>query len=546
MRQNLTRAMVVIAFAMGAGVAAAKDMALVVSIEGYDSHPDVGPRNIDSVSERALEDAGFQVIRLENLKSTQLGRVSDAVKTLRSGDRILIALFGHIVSNDRGAWLLARDVKSADDITVGTKGLSIDALLKVAGEKPGEAVVLLAPSRRNINLNSDLTRDYVPGAIPQGVTVLTGGAEDVAALLTDGVLEEGRTIGSVLETAPDSVAAAGYVPLGLPFTPGLADAPDPGLAPSPEEQDFWASMVRINSQLAYESYLNRYPQGAFRAEAEDRLAALSLSPEAMAAAEEESLGLSRDSRREIQRNLSLLGYDTRGIDGIFGRGTRAAIIRWQVENNADDTGYLTGNQVTRIAAAAERRAAELEEEARQRQEEQDRQDMAYWRELGLGDSEPGLRAYLERYPDGIFSDVAKDRLSVIDAARAEEAAAADRDLWEEVAAIDTVEAYETYLTRQPEGAFVEQAKSRIAELTGGVSQEMLAKARSEESRVLSNPITRLITERRLQQLGLEPGSADGRFDEDTRKAVRRFQKARDLPVTGYVTQATLVRLLASN
>lgn len=546
MRQNLTGAVVAISFAMGAAVAAAKDMALVVSIESYESHADAGPRDIDSVTERALEDAGFQVIRLENLKSTQLGRVSDAVKTLRSGDRIVIALFGHIASNDRGSWLLSRDVKSVDDITVGTKGLSIDALMKVAAEKPGEALVLLAPSRRNINLRSDLTRDYVPRDIPQGVTVITGAAEDVASLLTDGFLEEGRTIGSVLETAPDSVAAAGYVPLGLPFSPAAVEEVEAGAAPSPEERAFWASMVRINSQLAYESYLNRYPRGAFQAEAEERLAALSLSPEAMAAAEEESLGLSRDARRQVQRDLSLLGYDTRGIDGIFGRATRGAISRWQVENNADDTGYLTGNQVTRIAAAAERRAAELEAEARRRQEEEDRRDVAYWRELGSGDTEAGMRAYLEEYPDGIFSNVAKDRLSVIDNARAEEAAAADRALWEEVATIDTVDAYETYIQRQPEGAFVEQAKSRISELTGGVSEQMLAKAQSEESRVLSNPITRLITERRLQQLGLNPGNADGRFDEDTRKAVRRFQKARDLPVTGYVTQATLVRLLASN
>jgi peptidoglycan hydrolase-like protein with peptidoglycan-binding domain len=37
---------------------------------------------------------------------------------------------------------------------------------------------------------------------------------------------------------------------------------------------------------------------------------------------------------------------------------------------------------------------------------------------------------------------------------------------------------------------------------------------------------------------------DGVFDEATRRAIRRFQNARNLPATGYVTRATMARLLA--
>ena len=72
----------------------------------------------------------------------------------------------------------------------------------------------------------------------------------------------------------------------------------------------------------------------------------------------------------------------------------------------------------------------------------------------------------------------------------------------------------------------------------------IEQARANEARVLANPITRLLVERRLQQLGLKPGNADGKFDEATRKAIRRYQRARELPVTGFVTQQTLVRLLS--
>jgi peptidoglycan hydrolase-like protein with peptidoglycan-binding domain len=57
-------------------------------------------------------------------------------------------------------------------------------------------------------------------------------------------------------------------------------------------------------------------------------------------------------------------------------------------------------------------------------------------------------------------------------------------------------------------------------------------------------IARLLIEQRLTQLGDDPGAVDGTFDEATRRALRRFQRARDLPATGYVSQATMARLLA--
>jgi peptidoglycan hydrolase-like protein with peptidoglycan-binding domain len=43
---------------------------------------------------------------------------------------------------------------------------------------------------------------------------------------------------------------------------------------------------------------------------------------------------------------------------------------------------------------------------------------------------------------------------------------------------------------------------------------------------------------------LKPGAVDGAFDEDTRRAIRRYQDARKLRVSGYLDQATVVRLMA--
>ena len=58
------------------------------------------------------------------------------------------------------------------------------------------------------------------------------------------------------------------------------------------------------------------------------------------------------------------------------------------------------------------------------------------------------------------------------------------------------------------------------------------------------PLARRLVEQRLAALGHEPGEIDGAFDERTRRALRRYQDEASLPVTGYMNQDTVVRLLA--
>jgi peptidoglycan hydrolase-like protein with peptidoglycan-binding domain len=53
-----------------------------------------------------------------------------------------------------------------------------------------------------------------------------------------------------------------------------------------------------------------------------------------------------------------------------------------------------------------------------------------------------------------------------------------------------------------------------------------------------------LVERRLEQLGLQPGAVDGQLDADAREAIRRFQEERGVPATGYLNQPTLTRMLA--
>ena len=71
-----------------------------------------------------------------------------------------------------------------------------------------------------------------------------------------------------------------------------------------------------------------------------------------AVAVEAALGLDRPTRRLIQQGLSNEGFDAGAPDGLFGPRTRAAIRAWQGSREQAETGYLDGDQVAALRAAA--------------------------------------------------------------------------------------------------------------------------------------------------------------------------------------------------
>jgi hypothetical protein len=134
-------------------------------------------------------------------------------------------------------------------------------------------------------------------------------------------------------------------------------------------------------------------------------------------------------------------------------------------------------------------------------------------------------------------------LAVIDAARAEELAAADRAAWDVARAGNAVSAYEDYLRQYPQGAFADQAKARIAALNGDIAPNG-AGAEAAELALQLSPAARLLIEGRLTSLGLRPGPVDGRFDAEARAAIRAFQGERGFAVTGFLDEQTMVGLMA--
>jgi len=78
---------------------------------------------------------------------------------------------------------------------------------------------------------------------------------------------------------------------------------------------------------------------------------------------EEQIGLTKAKRRNVQRRLTRLGFETKA-NGTFDEPTRAAISRWQEENGYPSTGFLNAGQHKALAEAAKQAAKSDRKERR--------------------------------------------------------------------------------------------------------------------------------------------------------------------------------------
>lgn len=536
-----------LAVLMSSTAAFADDAAVLLGAERY-SNLDrlIGGSEVAGVAP-ALTAVGFVAQGVANPDAAaSLAALQRFVGQTGGADRLIVALSGHFMTDGARSWFLPVDA-AAPSIFAMSGAVSVDSVMQVMSRKPGQGVLVLG---YDAGLDDVIDPFVVEGlgdlVIPQGVTVVTGtpaaAADFLAAMATPGadimtLVRDNRRL-SVAGYAPGSLV---LVPPTARVTPPAADEDGPGDLAA--ETALWEGARALDTEAAYRNYLSRYPAGRFAAEAEALIAEITTEPNRAARLVEDALGLNRDAMRDIQRDLTLLDFDPRGIDGIFGPGTRNAITNWQQQNGYSQTTYLTAEQINRLDAQAARRGAELEAAAERARAEQLRLDRAYWQETGARADEPGLRAYLDRYPDGTFAAQAAEQLAAIEDAKRAAAAAEDTAAWEAAVAADTVAAYESYLQAFPNGALIAEAQARIDTLLAPSLDNDPAAIEGEAALGLT-PITFRLIEARLQQLGLEPGAVDGSFDDSTRRAVRNFQRDRELTVTGYLNEETIVRLLA--
>lgn len=538
-------------------------LGLFIANQTYDAAP--AARRAEAILQAvpALEGAGFTIVSGRDQTADQM---RDAFATFLQGgepfgaQRIVIALAGNFVHADGDVWLLGRSAASPGLARADAEGLRLGPLLALAATAPGGALVVLVPNDRSISPGTRLSSG-LPAAIdiPQGVALVRGNSDQAAAFLR-AVAQGGEPLAELAEEYR-LLRIEGFVSPFVTFLPeGVADvAPLPQPVPQDDraERELWRAAQEAGTRAAYEQYLRRYPEGRFAPEAQAEIAQINALPENR----EGALNLTRTQRQEIQRQLTLLGFSTRGVDGIFGPGSRTAIGNWQNGRGLSVTGFIDADQRALLAEDAARRQTEIDEQERQQQVAQERADRAFWGDSGAsaGD-EAGLRAYLSRYPRGLFADVARARLGTIDADEEREATRRDRDAWDAAFAADTIRGYRRYLTNFPNGRYAAEASARIGELNAptqpGLPQPLpdaliedtareaeIVAAREEEATLDLNFFVRNLIEVQLDALQFSPGSVDGVFDADFRRALQDYQDARGIPVTGYVTMPLLRRLV---
>ena len=547
---TMRRLLLTTCLTLGLTPAWADDAALVVGIERYERLDRLVQGTMSTRSAVALERAGFQVFAGANLDRTSLRQLARSfhAETDDAG-RLVVALTGRFTNDGETSWLLASDAGEPMLFSTGDRALSLNAVMNVLATSPGQALLLIGEEAGDDKVYDGPVKAGIgPLDVPQGVTVIRGRPGVIADLLATAVAEPGT---DVLRQARRTrgIRLDGYLPSSLVVTPVGTEPIDGGANSTGASnrllhQRAWDEAVALDSAQGFLAYLARFPNGPNVEEARARLAAIRAEPFRQERLAEEALGLSRAARRAIQRDLNVLDYNTRGIDGIFGPGTRQAITNWQQQTGRSQTGYLTANQIFRLDAQASRRAAELEAIAERQRKEEERRDRAFWEETGLAGTEAGYRTYLNRYPDGVFAREASARLEAIEASKRERAAQQERTAWDRARQRNTPAAYRAYLDQYPNGSFVDAARARIQAAQQNNSNANQRRAAENVEKALGlDPITIRLIEARLQQMGLEPGTVDGRLDGDSRRAIRRYQRDRNLERTGYLNQATVSRLL---
>lgn len=527
-----------------ASPAFADDAALLLGVQQYDELGRVTRDNVTTTA-GAYARTGFETFVGTNATAAEMGQLADQFKDeSRSSDRLVIGLSGVFVTSGDGTWLLAEDTdETVTTFSAPQNGVSVDALVRLMGQTPGQSIIVIGDAEAD---GQSMGRDFFARAgsltAPQGALIVQGSPKDAAAFL-----QAIATPGTDVIDAATRMELSGFVPRSLILVPEGAVETDatPQTVDTAAEDALWQGAQALDTPEAYLDYLSKYPQGQYVEAAQAQIDAINSEPNRGARLAEEGLNLTRDQRRDIQRDLTLLDFNPRGIDGIFGPGTRAAITDWQQQSGFSQTSYLTTDQINQLDAQAARRAAEIEAEAARARADEERRDRAFWQETGAGGDEPGFRAYLERFPDGIFSTEARTRLDAIEADKLAAAEAEDKAGWDLAKATDTPEGYRDYLAAFANGAFRDDAEDRIKGFERAeVDAEAAETAEAAEIALNVDPLTAQLIEGKLASLGLDPGAADGDFSDETRRALRTYQRDRGLAETGFLDQATVSRLLA--
>jgi len=379
-----------------------KRVAFVVGNGAYKNvtplpNPPIDAKSIAGV----LRNAGFDVVEGINLSRDKMTeRLLEFGKKTQGADVAVFFYAGHGIAVGGTNYLLPvdADIKSEMDVKLGN-AINIDVTLEQTMNDAKVKLVFLDacrdnPFANNIK-NSAGTRSV---SVQKGLAEMSSGEGTLIAFATgpgqtalDG--QEGTNSpftralmanitqpGVEIQQAMTQVRAQvneetnkGQLPWGhtnligaVYLNPAAAPAGAPAVAAntpavttsaaSDVELEFWRSIKDSNKPEELNAYLTNYPNGQFKSIALSRIASLENGPstttrnltvgidpatfnEEASQLTEDQIGLDRNQRRDVQRRLTGLGFDTK-VSGKFDENTRAVITRWQAARGYPSTGFL--------------------------------------------------------------------------------------------------------------------------------------------------------------------------------------------------------------
>ena len=388
---------------VSAGVAKAdKRVAFVLGNSAYKNVAQLPNPAIDAKSmARVLRNVGFEVVEGANLTRDKMTeRLLEFGKKAEGADVALFFYAGHGIAINGTNYLLPvdADLKSEMDVKLGA-AINIDVTLEqtmgdakvklvfldACRENPFAARIRSAKATRSVNVqtglaemksgegtliafatgpgqtaldgeagtNSPFTRALIANIASPGVEIqqaMTKVRAQVNEETSKGQLPWGHTnlIGSVYL---NQAAAPTGAQAEAPNTPAVAAGPV-----SEVELEFWRSIKDSSKPEELNAYLTNYPSGTFKSIALARIASLQDGPstatrnlttgidpatftEESSQTTEDQIGLDKGQRRDVQRRLTGLGFDTK-VDGKFDENTRAVITRWQAARGYPKSGFL--------------------------------------------------------------------------------------------------------------------------------------------------------------------------------------------------------------
>ena len=573
------------AIAQDAAEPPAGDVALVVGNGDYADLADVERGALLPQAAERLAEGGFDVGGGADLNARVLYAEAGAwVEALPEASRAVAALTGRFATDGTRTWFLATNTKPPSPVEIARRAILVETLIEALDRVDGPAVLLLGTDGLDTDWGPGLTPGLGPIEAPKGVTIVTGTVGGIESLMRLGLAQPGQSVAEAV-SAVRGVMLLGEGQGDVTLIPAITPDPQPRSepasrpvdAPPPaaadrvdlpdsvvglDEETAWAFAATVDTENGYIRFLDRFPTGRRAPEAVARLAELRSTPADPNAAAEAALNLTPGIRTQVQRDLTTLGFDTNGVDGIFGSGTRSAIRNWQGAQGRTATGYVTRDDISALSAQATARSREVAAERTRRDED-------LWQRTRAANDVAAYRAYLDAFPEGAHAADARAAVEALTAQTRQTDAERDRAAWDIARESDTRRAYRAYLDRPGRGGFDAEAERRIEELAAAAQARRNADGNNgggnggngngngnrnggqapqteDEARLGMDRIGLQLVESQLSALGLDPGIVDGILDAASRGALRQYQNQNGLDATGFLNQLTLDRLLVDS